>query len=71
MPEEESEDQSDTESHKPRNEHERCAFDVGEMAQDRHPFGDLASCLGEYFALSNNSINYLKHFSVKYVSYFA
>ena len=53
MPEEESEDESDTESHEPSHEHERCAFDVGKMAQDRHPFGDLASRLGEYFALSN------------------
>ena len=32
VPEEKGENQSDTETHEPGNEHESCVFDVGEEA---------------------------------------
>lgn len=58
MPKEESEDETDAETHEPGDEHEGGAFNVGKVAKDGHPFGDLAGCLGENFALSNKKVQW-------------
>jgi hypothetical protein len=51
VPEEESEDKSDTENPEPRDDHERSAFNVGEMVQDGHPLWNLTRRLGKNFTL--------------------
>jgi len=53
VPEQEGENQSDAETHKPGDEHESSIFDVCEEAQDGHPFRDFPRCLCKYFALPN------------------
>lgn len=52
MPEKESKDQADAKTHKPGDKHEGCTFDIGKMAENRHPFGNLACSLSKHFALS-------------------
>ena len=75
MPEEEGENQSDAESHEPGDKHERSAFDVGEMAEYGHPFGNLAGRLRKDFALfcpfnqSKRSINSGKVSLIRFISF--
>ena len=55
MPEEESEDETDSKTHKPGDKHEGGAFDVGKMAQNWHPFWNLAGRLCKHFTLPNKN----------------
>jgi len=51
MPEEEGKDQSDAESHEPRNEEKRGALEVFELLQHRYPFRYFFHRLGKHLGL--------------------
>lgn len=59
MPEEESENQSDTKSHPPCDEEERGAFDVFELLQYRHPLRYFFCRQSKHFGLKKK--NLLEH----------
>lgn len=58
VPEEEGEDKTDAESHKPGYVEEGAVAKVGESAKDGQPFRQLSCCLREYSALEKR-INYV------------
>lgn len=57
MPEEKCEDETDSEAHEPSHEKESGGFQVLELLKNRHPFGQFAVCLGEYFRLERYQIS--------------
>jgi len=51
MPEQESEDETNTESHEPGHEQERTALEVVELLQDSHPLWHFPHCLRKHLGL--------------------
>lgn len=51
MPEEKSEDESDTEAHPPGDEKEGTTLEIFKLLQDRHPFWNLSHRLSKHFRL--------------------